>query len=175
MPGGQAEACNAQLEKLRCLIEAESGDGLRLLQSLTNNPICSIFLDGNVPCITVAWKRYATSTQLRYVHESIIPLLSKYQVSNILGEDTALPTIHLEDQRWIIDDWMPRAAAAGLRAVASKRPLAYFARIAVEKIRAEVSGRVAMRCFDELEAARQWLESQAPGEPSGPLSGQPSG
>jgi hypothetical protein len=159
MASGQAELCNAQLEKLRGLIEAESGDGLKLLKSLTNNPICSIFLDGNVPCITVAWKRYATSTQFRYVHESLIPLLSKYQVNKILYEDTALPTIHLEDQRWIIDDWLARAAAAGLRAVASKRSTAYFARIAVENIRAEVSGRVEMRCFDELEAARQWLES----------------
>ena len=60
-----------------------------MLSSLTNNPICSIFLDGNVPCITVSWKRYATSTQYRYVHESLIPLLSKYQVSKILYDDTA--------------------------------------------------------------------------------------
>lgn len=163
MPCGPVELCNPQLDKLRALIETESGDGLKLLRSLTNNPICSIFLDGNVPCMTVAWKRYATSTQFRYVHESLIPLLSKYQVSKILYEDTALPTIHLEDQRWIIDDWMPRAAAAGLRAVASKKPVAYFARIAVENIRAEVSSRVAMRCFDELQAARQWLESCATG------------
>jgi len=161
MPGGQSEPCNTRLEKLRGLIEAESGDGLKLLRSLTNNPICSIFLDGNVRCITVAWKRYATSTQFRYVHESLILLLSKYQVSKILSEDTALPTIHLEDQRWIIDDWLPRAAAAGLGAVASKRPVAYFARLAVENIRAAVSGRITMRCFDELDAARQWLEALA--------------
>jgi hypothetical protein len=163
MSCGQSELCNAQLEKLRGLIEAESGDGLKLLKSLTNNPICSIFLDGNVRCITVVWKRYATSTQFRYVHESLIALLSKYQVGKILYEGTALPTIHLEDQRWIIDDWMPRAAAAGLGAVASKRPIAYFARIAVENIRAEMSGSVTMRCFDELDAARQWLESLVTG------------
>jgi len=163
MPCGQAEPCHAQLEKLRYQIEAESGDGLKLLRSLTNNPICSIFLDGNVPCITVSWKRYATSTQFRYVHESLIPLISKYQVNRILSEDTALPTIHLQDQRWVIDDWMPRAAAAGLRAVASKRPVAYFARMAVENIRAEVSGGVTMRCFDELEAARHWLEGAVTG------------
>lgn len=158
-PRGHSEPCNAQLDKLRGLIEAESGDGLKLLESLTNNPICSIFLDGNVRCITVAWKRYATSTQFRFVHESLIHLLSKYQVSKLLCEDTALPTIHLEDQRWIIEDWLPRAAAAGLGAVASRRPEAYFARIAVENIRAAISGTVTMRCFDELDAARQWLDS----------------
>ncbi|HTT06240.1 MAG TPA: hypothetical protein VMF64_13220 [Steroidobacteraceae bacterium] len=159
MPGRQAEFCHAQLDKLRGLIEAESGDGLKLLSSLTNNPICSIYLDGNVPCITVAWKRYATSTQFRYVHESLIALLGKYQVNRILSESTALPTIHLEDQRWIIDDWIPRASAAGLHAVASKKPAAYFARVALENIRSEVSGSIQMRSFDELEAARRWLET----------------
>lgn len=159
MPAGQGEFCHAQLDKLRGLIETESGDGLKLLSSPTNNPICSIYLDGNVPCVTVAWKRYATSTQFRYVHESLIALLAKYQVSRILAEATALPTIHLEDQRWIIDDWMPRASAAGLRAVASTRPAAYFARVALENIRAEVSGSVHLRSFDEHEAARRWLES----------------
>ncbi len=157
---GQPDSSNTQrLEQLRSLIEAESGDGLQLLTSLTNNPICSIHLDETVPCIAVAWKRYATSTQFRYVHESIIPLLKRHQVHLILDDDTLLPTIHAEDQRWVINDWMPRAAAAGLRAAVSIRPAAYFGRLAVERIRSQTCSGVAMRCFDELKTAWRWLQS----------------
>ncbi len=65
-------------------------------------------MDSEVPCITVVWKRYATSAQLRYVHEQLLCLLGGGGVA-VLGDDTQLPTIHREDQRWIAENWWPRA------------------------------------------------------------------
>jgi thiamine monophosphate kinase len=67
-------------------------------------------LDKSVPCIAITWKQYATSTQLRFVHENVLQMLMRQRVSKILGDDTALPTIHAEDRVWITEDWMPRAS-----------------------------------------------------------------
>lgn len=91
-------------------------------------------LDDSVPCITIVWKQYATSRQLRFIHENILQMLIRHRVSKILGDDTALPTIHAEDRVWITENWIPRARAAGLVAAASKRPEAYFGQLAVAKI-----------------------------------------
>src|SRR5271170_3652719 len=95
------------LRLLRARLEIESSDSVKLLKDFKENPICSVRLDESVPCIVVVWKQYATSTQLRFIHESILGLLEKHRVTKILGDDTLLPTIHAEDQTWIAENWMP--------------------------------------------------------------------
>jgi len=72
-----------------------------------------VSIDENIPAIVVLWKGYATGTQLRFVHENILDQLRKHGMSKVLGDDTGLPTIHAEDQSWIVENWMPRAIAAG--------------------------------------------------------------
>jgi hypothetical protein len=151
------ELTGPRLEQLRGVIEAESKDGLKLM--MEGHPICSIHLDGTVPCVTVTWSGYVTSTQYRYCHELLIELLRQRNISRMLDDATALPTIHGADQGWVVGNWLPRAIAAGLQAVASKRPQAYFGRLAVEAIRSVPSSEIPMRCFDDLESARVWLKT----------------
>lgn len=147
------------LARLRVRLEAESTDGLKLLESLKDNPICSISYDAQVPCIVVVWKRYATSTQLRFIHESIKDLLEAHGVTKILGDDTAIPTIHAADQAWIAENWMPRAIRAGLRAIASKSPTSYFGKLSISSIQAVAPGNLVFRSFDAMDDARRWLLS----------------
>ncbi len=66
------------LKQLRGRLEAESNDGLKLLRNIKDNPICSLFFDDTIPCVVVTWKQYATSTQLRFIHENIIGMLEKH-------------------------------------------------------------------------------------------------
>jgi len=150
------------LKQLRRRLEAESSDGMALLRNLTSNPICSVYLDESVPCVTVVWKQYATSTQLRFIHENVLYLLQKHRLSRILGDDTALPTIHSEDQRWIVEDWMPRAKAAGFRAGANKSPTSYFGKLAVETVQSVAPSDLQFRSFADMDEARQWLREAVP-------------
>jgi len=129
-----------------------------LLSDLQNNPVCSVLLDDEVPCLTVIWKREASSVQLRMVHEKLLELIRRYKINKILGDDTALPHIDPKDQAWIVRDWMPRAVAAGLKLAANKSPDAYFGRLAVETIKASQS-LLAIRSFEHFEEARRWLKN----------------
>ncbi|HEY4168766.1 MAG TPA: hypothetical protein VGM96_18410 [Reyranella sp.] len=128
------------------------------LSELENNPVCSVLLDSDVPCLTVVWKRQGTSAQLRALHERLLELLRKYKIHKILGDDTALPLIEPDDQAWIVQDWMPRAVAAGLKLAANKSPEAYFGRLAVETIKASQS-LLAIRSFEHFDEARRWLKN----------------
>ena len=136
----------------------QTAEAPKLPQNLENNPVCSVLLDADVPCLTVVWKRQATSEQLRALHERLLELLRKHKLNKILGDDTALPQIEPEDQAWIVQDWMPRAVAAGLKLAANKSPEAYFGRLAVETIKASQS-LLAIRSFDHFEEARRWLKN----------------
>jgi hypothetical protein len=145
------------LQALKRIIDKESSDGRALAENLADNPICAVSFDHSIPCIFVQWKGYATSAQIRYVHECLISLIEQHQVSKILGDDTALVAVTGEDQEWITSDWMPRAVAAGLRVAASKSPDGYYGRTSANRIQARISPKITIRSFDDLTDARAWL------------------
>jgi hypothetical protein len=128
-------------------------------RDLGDNPVCSVSFNESVPCIAVVWKGYATSEQLRLAHETIIALLTKHRVSKVLGDDTALPTIHADDRRWIVENWMPRAKAAGLKAIANKSPASYFGKLAIDHVRAVAPSDLVFRSFGDVDCAREWLRA----------------
>lgn len=144
---------------LQHLLEGESGDGRALARSIEDNPICTVSYEPDVSCLLVKWKRYATSTQLRYIHECLIRLITKYRVSKILGDDTDLVSIAAIDQHWIVQDWMPRAITAGLKSAASIKPRGYFGQTSVNRILSIVPAGLAIQSFGNFEEARNWLRN----------------
>ncbi|MEJ0069873.1 MAG: hypothetical protein WDO24_15430 [Pseudomonadota bacterium] len=149
------------LDRLRIELAAESADSRALVDDLQNNPVCSVSVEEAVPCVLVVWHRYATSAQLRFVHETIIELLTRHGLSKVLGDDTQLSALPAEDQRWIRDDWLPRAVAAGLKTAASKRSSHHFGQVALEALQTKLRGKLLINTFDDFQAARQWLQGVA--------------
>jgi hypothetical protein len=101
----------------------------------------------------------ALQLQLRYTHESLLTLTCKHRVYKILGDDTALLAIPSEDRFWIVDEWFRRAVECGLRFAASKRPASYFGKLAVGHIQSAAPAGIECRSFEQLHAAREWLET----------------
>jgi hypothetical protein len=148
---------DTSLGDLQYLLEGESGDSRALARNLEDNPICTVSYDPYVPCLLVRWKRYAKSTQLRYIHECLIRLIKKHRVSKILGDDTGLVKIAAFDQRWIALDWFPRAMAAGLKTGVSIKPRAHFGQASVNRILSFLPAGLAVRSFENFEEGRNWL------------------
>ncbi len=96
-------------------VAADASDGRALLENLESNPICNLRFDDDIPCVYVTRKRYATSAQLYFIHEVIIEKLKSQRTSKILGDDSALSTVHSDDRNWIVNNWMPRAITTGLQ------------------------------------------------------------
>lgn len=153
-----------RLAVLRNILAQESGESLSLIDNIEDNPVCSVRFDSAVPCIAVQWKGYATSAQMRFVLENVIDLLREHDVCRILGDDTLLPVVHAEDQDWIVNDWFPRAAAAGWRVSANKVSESYFGHLATSGVQAEAPESVVIRPFRELAEARRWLQDFSPAQ-----------
>jgi hypothetical protein len=147
------------LAQLMRFVESESIDGAKLLENPNDNPICSLSYDETIRCVMIVWRRCATSAQFRFIHETIIHMLAQYQANKILGDDSDLPVVHAEDQRWIIEDWMPRAKAAGLKAAATNVSLAFFGKLSIGSIQSRLAKEIAIKAFPDIHLARKWLRS----------------
>ncbi len=53
------------LAQLMRVVRTESTDGAKLLENPTDNPICSLSYDETIRCVTIVWRRLATSAQFR--------------------------------------------------------------------------------------------------------------
>jgi hypothetical protein len=153
------EMGTSSLEQLMGLVARESIDGVQLLENPNDNPICALSYDRTIRCVTIVWRRYATSAQYRFIHEVIIQLLVQYKVSKILGDDSDLPVVHAEDQQWIVEDWAPRAKTVGLKAVATSASLSFFGRLAIGSVQGRMSRDIAVKTFPNIHAARSWLRN----------------
>jgi hypothetical protein len=149
------------LDELGRAVEAESYEGTLLVQDPYDNPICKLRYDQEIRCIEVTWRKYATSAQLRYIHEIILAMLAQYKAEKILGDDTDLPIVHAEDQRWIVEEWLPRARALGLKVAATKVSMTFFGRVAIGTIQSKLSRELQIRNFANIHSARSWLKGLA--------------
>lgn len=147
------------LEQLMRLVQRESLDGTKLLENPNDNPICSLSYDNSIRCVTIVWRRYATSSQYRFIHETINQMLKQYQASKILSDDSDLPVVHAEDQQWIVEYWMPRAKAAGLKTVATNSSLSFFGRLTIGSIQVRMANEVSIKTFPNIHLARNWLRN----------------
>jgi hypothetical protein len=146
-----------RLAELRDVLAAGCGDSAALAADPAENPVCSVTVDPAARCVVLVWKRYATTPQIRFVHELMLDLLQRNGLHDILADDTLLPTIHVDDRRWIVEDWMPRARAGGLARVSTKSPVGHFGRVAAEEVHGLAPDEIRIAAFDTMDAARRWL------------------
>lgn len=156
----QDDARNRKLASLSLpaasALQEHSGESSRLAADLVN--ICSLYHDASIPGLVVVWKRYGTSLQFRFALEILLQMLRAIGGRKILGDDTDLPTIRPEDQKWVLEQWLPRARGAGFKVAATKKPISPAGWRAVSAIHAAAEG-VTVRSFDDLSKARRWLQT----------------
>ena len=123
---------------------------------------CAIDYDGQVPCISMIWKGYATSAQFRAANERVLTAIVQCNANKLLGDAKDFVLIGADDQMWLATNWIPRALQAGVRKIALVMPRFYFNRVAVDTVTQRLSGEFArnlvrIEYFDAREAAHSWL------------------
>ncbi|MGE5540060.1 MAG: hypothetical protein ACM30I_15690 [Gemmatimonas sp.] len=147
------------LATLRGRLETESPHGRALLADLADNPVATVVLDREVPCVAIVWRGYATDLQSRYVHEMILLFIADHGVPKLLVDNTRLPSIGDDTRRWIADDWIPRVMDAGLRVIAGTEPSSVFASQPIRRIATGFNAPLTARYFADLAVARAWLKT----------------
>ena len=125
-----------------------------------DRPYVLVRWDADGPWVYVKWKAWANSSEYRAAQEVILLALRENRASRNLIDSTDRRVVTDDDQKWLVEDWMPRAAAAGRRWTAIVMPTSALGRTIAENI--DNTGRSARNMiehFETVEAASAWLST----------------
>lgn len=111
--------------------------------------------------VYIRWESIIYEKLFRDGMDKIIELMKEHQTGNVLSNVSELGALTEADQRWSIDDWLPRALAVGYSAIAIIVSEELFGRMAVEDIMNDASEKspIKVQYFDNEEQALEWLVS----------------
>jgi hypothetical protein len=125
-----------------------------------DTPYVLVRWDADGPWVYVKWKAWANSTEYKAAQEVIILALRENHASRNLIDSTDRRVVSDDDQKWLVENWMPRAAAAGRRWTAIVMPKSALGRTIAENIDNQGrSKRNMIEHFETIEAAAAWLST----------------
>jgi hypothetical protein len=108
--------------------------------------------------VLVEWKEWADSAEYRGAHETILMAIRENHASKNLIDATHAKVISDSDQKWLIDNWIPRAVAAGRRSTAVVMPKSALGRTISENIdKAAPANLTRVEYFETAVEAAAWL------------------
>ena len=123
-------------------------------------PYVLITWDPDTQAVYVKWKAWANSSEYRAAQEVIIRALRENHASRNLIDSTDRKVVTDDDQKWLVEDWMPRATAAGRRWTAIVMPKSALGRTIAENIdNSGRSERNTIEHFETVEEAKAWLST----------------
>src|SRR5215204_513056 len=90
--------------------------------------------DSNIDSVVMELKGYFNSIQFREVTENLLSLLVKHQGNKVLADTTQMNLISSEDQKWLNEDFLPRAINQGYKVCAMIKSKYHFSRVSLQAI-----------------------------------------
>src|SRR5436309_12548566 len=118
------------------------------------NKACTITYDQSTPYIMAQWLGNATSFQFREVHEKLLAIMQETKIYKLLADNTHLPEIDPDDNKWFNNNWLPRAIKAGYSELAIITVKSRFSQITIENFD---QNAFTVKHFDNTNKAKKWL------------------
>lgn len=129
-------------------------------KSYLETPYVSVRWVSGGPWVHVEWKAWANSAEYRAAHEAALLALRENHASRNLIDATDARVVSEEDQKWLIENWIPRASAAGRRFTAVVMPTRPLARTISENIDKRPRLIVTkVEYFPTVKEAAAWLST----------------
>ncbi|HRH39072.1 MAG TPA: hypothetical protein PK760_12035 [Flavobacteriales bacterium] len=124
-----------------------------------DTPYVNVTADLDDSILMVRWKNYAPSGTYRVTLDLAVEWIGKYGLKAFLTDQRRRGAIMHEDEMWLVQDWAPRMAKAGLRRAAVVQSADFFNRTSVERMVKAVVPTIPyiISNFQTMEAAREWL------------------
>lgn len=105
---------------------------------------------------------WADTNEAQGMLDAIIKALRAHHGSRWLLDGRKMRVLKQSDQDWITQNWLPRAAAAGMRLAAVVLPTSAVTRTNVEDVARVSENGIDVRFFSTVEQAAEWLTAPAP-------------
>lgn len=122
--------------------------------------VYNVSYDPDLDAVTMEWNGYATSEQFRTGTELMLKTMQEHHASKVAGNITDFVLIGMEDQKWMLKEFLPQAIAQGFRKCALTIPMHYFNKVAVESIINGINSEgFEIRLFENFEDAKAWIKA----------------
>jgi hypothetical protein len=129
---------------------------MKVDENITNN----VFAEEGCDYVTMIWSGYHNSKTFREGTEKMLSELTKHRAGKVLADIENMMLIGMEDQNWLLQEFLPKAIANGFRAIAIVKPVHYFNRVAVETIAYKVNqDQLKIQFFNKVSEAKDWLKN----------------
>jgi hypothetical protein len=112
--------------------------------------------------INVDWCGFLSLAEIMNGSEETLLLIQEFKCTKLLVDNRKVSGPWQHANRWYEEDWNPRAAQAGLSALAFIMPSDLFTQLSLEGYVKVVNGLFATAIFRTEEDARKWLSEQTP-------------
>ena len=99
----------------------------------------------------------ANTSESQAVLDAIIRALRAHRGSRWLVDGRKMRVVKKADQDWITQNWLPRAAAAGLKLAAIVQPTSGVAMTNIDDVARVSDNGLDVRFFSTVEMAARWL------------------
>ncbi len=122
-------------------------------------PYVNVQADPTTGLITIRWKNYAASGTYRATLNLAVEWIHRHKLKYFLTDQRRRGPILHEDELWLVNDWAPRMAKAGLERAAVIQSLDFFNRATVNRFMRTVLPTVSYPIgnFQTMEEAVHWL------------------
>ena len=133
------------------------------MEQLFTTKECDIFYNSELGAVHTKWKGlFVSGEEFRKILNAMIDALTQKQSSTIIADAREMKVISETDRQWIIDDWYPRALAAGFRCQALVVTKNSFNEQAIKLIVTRYNDEdVKTRYFLTPEEAATWVKEGA--------------
>ena len=127
---------------------------------VVNNEAAIIVFDEMLNSVEVYWKGYVKSEPYRKVLEMAYDTIVKYEATQWVADMTHSGVSSTDDQKWVMNEFIPKCGKAGIQRVAIVLSKDIFAKFYGNKINTSLGEHAAFNeYFDTREKAHEWLKS----------------
>ncbi|MES2765967.1 MAG: hypothetical protein V4642_08870 [Bacteroidota bacterium] len=122
--------------------------------------VCCVAYDAELDCVLMAWQGFATSYHFRKIYERVLELMENHNCNKLITDNKHMLTFSPSDQVWLVEEWLPRITAAGLKYSAIIAPALATPKSAVEDVVNKVNpDQIEQRFFASQAEAKEWIKS----------------
>ena len=122
-----------------------------------------LYWDNEIRCVTLVASKGTAGEEFRYRLDMLLKHVIEKKCDKILAELDSLAKVEPEDLLWTEKQWLPRAAAAGVKAIAVVLPQSLSGHLALDQLTAsadEDNLGYVRGFFSNTNSAKEWLKSQ---------------
>ena len=121
------------------------------------SPTLELTFNEELEAVIMDWNGFSGSDTFHEANERVLRLLKHKGAKKIIADLRDMKIIKLEDQRWLYENWLPRAAIEGLCKVAIVESGDFFNRLTVDSVCSKVNSFLEIKHFRTYLGARNWI------------------